>query len=117
MLCPVAEPVPRLQGELDGTVPKYGPWSGRRDLGTGRAGSQMTWAGSTYSHRVLAQEALDFPGSIVDGEFRPILHVAGGFRGVIEAVNLWQRDIGSGLSQRGPGRGLGHRCIWVWLRT
>lgn len=48
----------------------------------------MTWGSPTYSHCVLAQEAFDLPGSIVDGEFCPILHVAGGFRGVVEAVNL-----------------------------
>ena len=73
----------------------------------------MTKAGLTYSHRVLAEEAFDFSGSIVDGEFCPILHVAGGFRGVIEAMNLWQREEGSGLSQRGPDRGLKGRYIWV----
>lgn len=81
----------------------------------------MTWESSTHSHRVLAQEAVDFPGPIVDGEFCPILHVGGGFQGVIETVNLWKRDIGSGLSPRGRSRqGLGGRCTWTWpvcLRT
>lgn len=48
----------------------------------------MTWGSPTYRHHVLAQEAFDLPRSIADGEFRPILHIAGGFRGVVEAVNL-----------------------------
>jgi hypothetical protein len=39
----------------------------------------------------------------VDGEFRPILHVARGFRGIVEAVDLWQRDTGSSLYQSNPG--------------
>lgn len=71
----------------------------------------MTWDGLTYSHQVLAQEAFDLPRSIVDGEFRPILHIAGGFRGVVEAVNLWQGDIGSGpreAQEGGSGAGAGY---------
>lgn len=75
---------------------------------------QMTWGVPTYSHLVLAQETFDLPRSVVDGECRPILHVAGGFRRVVEAVNLWQRDIGSGLFKRGPAGGLGGRCLWAW---
>ena len=64
----------------------------------------------THSHQVLAQETFDLPGSVVDGELCPILHIAGGFQGVVEAVDLWWGDIGSG--PRGPGKGLEGRR-WV----
>lgn len=83
----------------------------RRGLGTRKAGSQTAPDSPTYSHHVLAQETFDFPGSVADGEFRSILHVAGGFRGVVEAVNLWQKDTGSGLSKSGPAGWLGGRRL------
>lgn len=83
-------------------------------FGDRKGRGQMTWGTPTYSHHVLAQEAFDLPSSIVDGECCPILHVAGGFRGVIEAVNLWQRDIGSGLSKRGLGRGARRKVPWAY---
>lgn len=73
----------------------------------------MTWGTPTYSHHVLAQEAFDLPSSVVDGEGCPVLHVAGRFRGVVEAVNLWQRDIDSGLSKRGLGWGARRQVPWV----
>lgn len=64
----------------------------------------------THGHQVLAQETFDLPGSVVDGELRPVLHVAGGFQGVVEAVDLWWGDTGSG--PRGPGKGLKAGTGW-----
>lgn len=64
----------------------------------------------THGHQVLAQETFDLPGSVVDGELRPVLHVAGGFQGVVEAVDLWWGDTGSG--PRGPGKGLKAGAGW-----
>lgn len=103
-------PLPRLQGRLNCTFPKYGPSGGRRCLGTKKGRCQVTWGTPTYSHHVLTQEAFDLPGSVVDGECSPVLHVAGGFRGVIEAVNLCQGDVGSGLSDGGLAGGGRGRC-------
>lgn len=84
--CPNSPPAPKRAGLHFPQVWAL-EWQERTGDKAGRGSDD--WGSPTYCDHVLAQEASDLPRSVVDGEFRSILHVTGGFRGVVETVNLW----------------------------